>query len=516
MQQRLLTGGRVLPAGPSFTPRGFLSVLFRRRRVFWATFFVLFIPIAIATLVLPGNYESETKVLVERQRADPVISSSLTRQETDAPTLSRLDEQDIDSEIDLLQSEDVLRKVVMDCGLWSGVPNWRRALPIPLPSKEQRIAKALLALRQDLMIEPPNKSNILTIRYHSRDPQQAARVLNAVSKYYLEKHLQVHRPAGSTEFFEQEVARNRQAVQEAEAKLNDFTQANGVVAADAEGGSTLQKLAEFDGTLQTTKAQISSTQQRIANLQSQLRVVPANITSRVKTSPVLLDSLKSSLYALELKRSELLTKYQPEYRAVKDVDKQIADTRAAMAQAEQSPTAERTTEQDPTYVWLNTELAKARAELVALRATESQTQRTVGTYRSRAMDLERLGHEQQELTRQAKAAEEAYVASLRKQNEAKMSEALDRSRIMNISIVEPPTVPILPTTLPMTKLMVGFCLSLFMATGMVFVVDYWDPSFRTPYEVETVLEVPVLATIPHPKSLNGKAYVIELPGKMAS
>jgi capsular polysaccharide biosynthesis protein len=105
---------------------------------------------------------------------------------------------------------------------------------------------------------------------------------------------------------------------------------------------------------------------------------------------------------------------------------------------------------------------------------------------------------------------------MRKQAEAKMSEALDRSRIMNISIAEPPTTPALPTTSPITKLVVGFCLALFIAIGLVFVADYWDPSFRTPYEIETVLEVPVLAAIPHPKALGGKGYMIELPGKTTS
>ena len=511
MHDMLLTGR--VASSPSLTLRNVLAVLFRRRRVFRATFFVLFIPIALAVLILPGTYQSETKIMLERQRADPVISSNLTRQETEAQTLSKFDEQDIDSEIDLLESEDLLRDVVVRCDLWSNVPLWRKVVPIPLPSNEHRIAKAVSALRENLIVDPPNKSNILTIRYLSHNPPETARVLSTVSNLYLEKHLQVHRPPGSTSFFEQEVARNRKAVEDAHAALNQFTQQNGVVAADSENGSALQGAATFEATLRTTEAQISSTKQRIANLEGQMRVVPKDITTRVKTSPVVLDSLKSNLYALELKRSELLTKYQPEYRTVQDLDKQIADAKSAITEAERAPTAERTTEQDPVYIWLNTELAKARAELVALKASEAQTQRSIAQYRERAVTLEELGHKQQELYSNEKAAEEAYMAALRKQNEAKMSEALDRSRIMNVSIVEPPSVPVLPTTSPSTKLLMGFALSLFCALAMAFMVDYLDPSFRTPYEVEEALNLPVLTTIPHPRSLHG--HVIELPQTLA-
>lgn len=478
------------------------------------TFSAFLIPIALAILILPGTYQSETKILVERQRADPVISSNLTRQETEAQTLSKFDEQDIDSEIDLLESEDLLRAVVVQCDLWSDVPLWRKLVPIPLPSNEKRIAKAVSALREDLIVDPPNKSNILTIRYLAHDPVESARVLNTVSNLYLEKHLQVHRPPGSTAFFQQEVARNRKAVEDAQGALNQFTQQNGVVAADSENGSALQGAASFEATLRTTQAQISSTNQRIENLEAQISVVPKDITTRVKTSPVVLDSLKSQLYALELKRSEFLTKYQPDYRTVQDLDKQIADAKSAIAQAEQAPTAERTTEQDPVYTWLDTELAKARAELVALKASEAETQRSIDQYRARAMTLEQLGHKQQELYSNEKAAEEAYMAALRKQNEAKMSEALDRSRIMNVSIVEPPSVPALPTSLASTKLLMGFALSLFCALGMAFLADYFDPSFRTPYEVEATLNLPVLTTIP--QSLNGRTDVIELPQTLAS
>src|SRR5579859_4746086 len=107
---------------PAITPLNLLTVIFRRRRVFWNALLAVFVPIAIAILILPGSYQSETKVLVERLRADSVISSSLTRQETDAQTLNKFDEQDIDSEIDLLQSQDLLRNVVVQCDLWNDVP----------------------------------------------------------------------------------------------------------------------------------------------------------------------------------------------------------------------------------------------------------------------------------------------------------------------------------------------------------------------------------------------------------
>ena len=77
----------------------------------------------------------------------------------------------------------------------------------------------------------------------------------------------------------------------------------------------------------------------------------------------LLGNLKTTLLTLELKRTELLQKYEPKYRLVQDADQQIAETRKAIELAEKNAVREETTDRDPTYDWAQTELAKAKADL---------------------------------------------------------------------------------------------------------------------------------------------------------
>ena len=236
----LLLPGRT---GQRLTARTLLTVVFRQRRVMAVAFGVVFIPTLLAGIFLPSEYVAETKIVVERQRFDPVITSGFRREDAMEATLGKFDEQDIDSEIDLLQSNDVLRQAVIDLDLWSRVPKWRSMIPISLPSREARIARAVRSLRKSLVVDPPNKSNVVNVRLYSSDPQQAARILQAITSAYMAKHLQIHRPAGSSEFFNQEVERNHRALQEADAKLLDFTKQSGVVAADVEGGAALEKMA---------------------------------------------------------------------------------------------------------------------------------------------------------------------------------------------------------------------------------------------------------------------------------
>ena len=52
---------------------------------------------------------------------------------------------------------------------------------------------------------------------------------------------------------------------------------------------------------------------------------------RNSDNPQLLQQLKSTLLNLQLKRTELLTKYEPTYRLVQEVDQQIADAKNAIS-----------------------------------------------------------------------------------------------------------------------------------------------------------------------------------------
>jgi hypothetical protein len=65
-------------------------------------FFAVFLPIVAAVALLPGDYVSETKVLVQRLRFDHMISANSASEESASrESLARIQEQDVDSEIDL-------------------------------------------------------------------------------------------------------------------------------------------------------------------------------------------------------------------------------------------------------------------------------------------------------------------------------------------------------------------------------------------------------------------------------
>ena len=98
--------------------------------------------------------------------------------------------------------------------------------------------------------------------------------------------------------------------------------------------------------------------------------------------------------------------------------------------------------------------------------------------------------------RTAKEDETNYLLYTKKKEEARIEDALDRNRLLNVSIVENPSLPSIPTRSPLLFALVGVLLAAAVSLGVVFAIDYADQSFRTPSEVLSELRIPVLASVP--------------------
>ena len=336
------------------------------------------------------------------------------------------------------------------------------------------------------------------MKYSAKDPQLAARVLNTLASLYLEKHLAIHRAPGEFEFFHQQAEQYRTALINAETKLTNFSREQGVVSPALQKEISVRKLAEVEADLKTTRASIAETRERIRKLEAQLGTLPNRQTTQVRTAdnPQLMERMKSTLLELELKRTNLLTKFEPTYRPVQEVEQQIAQTRAAIEAAEKAPLRDEITDRDPTYEALKSELAKAQTNLAGLEARATATASLVRTYKTESAQLDSKEVLHQDILRAAKADEENYMLYLRKQEEARISDALDRQRISNVVVAEPAAVPFTAQSRWLFVLMLGGLLAAVLSVVLAFAVDYWDPSFRTPEEVESLLGSPVVAAIP--------------------
>ncbi len=145
------------------------------------------------------------------------------------------------------------------------------------------------------------------------------------------------------------------------------------------------------------------------------------------------------------------------------------------------------------------EMEKDQVQWDGLRARQSDASTQVASLRTLAQQMQSDSVDQQDLMRAAKAEEDNYLLYLRKREEARIGDALDERRILNVAIVEPPVAPALAVHSLLLYFLLAFGLAMAFSVGIAFTTEYFDPTIRTPGEAYNLLEVPVLAWLPAPE-----------------
>jgi uncharacterized protein involved in exopolysaccharide biosynthesis len=490
-------------SAPSFSLRDLLGVVFRRKRLILLSFVGVLIGAVLAIIILPRTYEAQMKILVEHQRVDPVVSTQDNVIESDRG----LTPDEISSEVELFQSRDSLKQTVVDCGLAEVKNPWSlaaiklrvlRALRLA-PDKDKQIFAAVLELEKDLHVIPMNNSNLIKVTYEAHSPYTSENVVEELGNLYLAKHAAVHRPPGTSEFFQRQADQYKADLADAESRLVKMNQETGIVSADFEKQVTLQKLSDFDVSLQETQAAIAETRRRVEALQAKGASISPRITTQIRTAdnPQLMANLKTTMLNLEIKRTELLQAYDPGYPLVHEVEKQITQAASAIADANSGAVREETTDENPTHQWVATEMAKAEADLVGLEARSLALFRGLRTLQEKALRLDQQSVVQQDLLRTAKADEESYLLYEKKREEARITDALDQSKIVNATIAQAAAVPLVPSGIPLpVKLILAVVIASLMSLGVGFLSEHLDPSFRTTDEVKEYLDIPLVVAVP--------------------
>jgi uncharacterized protein involved in exopolysaccharide biosynthesis len=480
------------------TFRDLLGIGFRRRRLILLSFFGVFLGATLFAWLWAANYfESSMEVLVQQDRSDPAITSV---QNAAILTNTLVTPDQINSEVSLLQGGDMLRTIVTTCGLEQ---DSLMDLLIPRSAADKqsiRLAKATRRLASALNVEAEKNADIIKVTYGRRGaPQVPACVLENLSKLYLEKHLQLRRPSGTSEFFAQETEKYQQALAGAELQLAKFGVMEGIVAPDVERTNMAQQVVNSVAALHQARQAIAADQRRIAEAQRQLEVTPPRSSTQMvsNSADVLLQQLQSSLLAAQVKKTQLLLKFEPDYPAVKEVDKEIAQTQTAIDEAQKTQFVNHTTDRDPTFELLREEIVKTRVDLAAQNATAAALEDTIKSMQLQMVDLDQKAVRQGSLIREAKADESNYLLYLAKREQERTADALDKKRIANVTIAVPPFVPALPLHSPWQVMLIGFVLGMFVSISAAVLAENLDSSFQSPLEVAEVLNVPVVVSVPN-------------------
>jgi uncharacterized protein involved in exopolysaccharide biosynthesis len=322
----------------------------------------------------------------------------------------------------------------------------------------------------------------------------------------------VYQSPQAVAFFDEETRAAAARLAKAERALEAYSRQAGVAVLVAGGDSqslgaekeaTLRRLGEFERQLGEASVQVHQQGERVKALEAQLAGEPERLQSslRLNQDPTT-EELEKALVALQLKRDALVQDFTPENRQVRDVEDQIRATQARLKAAEERVSSINRTELNTVYQNLRGEFLSARADLKGAQARYDSLQVQVASYRRQLEELSQKGLTTDDLRREARAAEDAYMLYQKKHEEARISAAMDQQRIVNVSIAQPAQRPLRPVApRKALNLLLGLLLGAMGGLGLAFVAEYFDHSFTTGRELEARLGIPLLGAIPDQESI---------------
>lgn len=465
------------------------GALFRHKRLFTALLVTVILSVAALTLTAKRQYRSEMKLLVENDRSNTVITAD--RSAAHAP--AEITEQQINSELEVLDSEDVLGAVADPA--WSTLPALQRT-PAALKQHEDR----LNTFRKQLKIDLARKSNVIDVSYTASSPSAATEMLERFSSAYLAHRKRLSRPSGTSDFFADEARRYKEAWQQANRELVAFQQQNQLVSVQETEQTLSKEIAGDEDDLQTNQASLAELNQRLIAAGKAARKVPERQHTQQHTifNQASVDQMRTLLVQLQNRRTELLTRYTPTDRLVGEVDQEIADTsnslKAALAQKGQ----EDTTDVNPAWQGVKSSLVEGGIDREALLAQGESIRRSLSDLRDHLARLQSLDVRFNGLQEQADQARSNFELFSEKRDQAQIEDAMDERQLVNIAVAESPTSAFRPVS-PRLRLnaALGLLTALFLAAGAVYFAEYLRTTVATPRELEMTSRYPVLATVPY-------------------
>ena len=468
--------------------REVLTVLFKHKSRI-ATVFCLSVLIGLAiSFLLPAVYEARSTVLIKVGRE--YISNA---EVGNTRSLLSLEQQEVlNSEIQILSNRELIEKVVTLLTVETLYPNLAKNPSSKISPREASIYK----FEKNLAVTGVKKSNVIEVTFRHEDPQIAAKAVNLLVELFREKHLKVFSDPQSS-FLEKQLLMYRGKLGESEQNMESFKQKNQVFSLDEQRSLLLKQRTELDSTLKYTDHRIEELREKLRSMKSQRNMNGEKnkiMYTNTEKDKILVDA-KARLLSLQLTEQDLLKRYREDSRRVEDVRNEIQTVKNFLKEQEEYITGTMETG-GRIYQEVELEIIKTDADLKSQVAKSAALQAQLRQLDGQIRTLDLNDRKFQKLKREMTSNEKYFRTYEDRFEEARISEDMNRSKLANISVIQPAAVPVKPAR---PKKMLNMLLSLFIGTfsalGLAIATEHISQGLTTPESVERRLGLQVLTTV---------------------
>lgn len=413
--------------------------------------------------------------------------------------------EELNTEMEIIRSRPVLERVVKelkldqpqkvaDEGVAGAIRNSLRAVVhgvrdlsrqiglSRIQTPEENFEATVSALHTDLIVDPASDSQIIFIRYRSRDPVLASKVVNKVAEEYQHQHLAININRAESSFYAEQIAGVEKDLKGLQGQLMDLKKGSGIVSFSEQSKALLKKMETYDNSLTNVQKEIIRIRSKVDKIHN-LRKSRPNLLiplPEMVQDPQLAD-LENKLVNLTFAMKTVLQRYTPESRQAQTAREQIGQLK--MQIRNQVDTLQ------------ERELAKLRE----LQAEEQAIGQTMKGLKEEMSQLPTTEMGLSNLEREIDTKQGIMSILMKKYQDSLLAKSAD-TRLENAKILSLAAVPQKPYfPRPGLNLALGLVLALVVSISTAFFLEYWDDSLKYPEDVDRYFEeekLKVLASIP--------------------
>ncbi len=305
----------------------------RRLKVVAITLIGAGVAFAGAKMIAP-KYRGETRLLIE-QRA-PAFANTQTSDATAGPLL---DELNIASQVQLLQSADLIKKVINSEKLYE-LPEFDEAangsaltdILVALhlkknPAENPPEERVIDAFTERLQVFQVPGSRVIGINFTSKDPKLAARIPNAMASVYLatQSGAKLASNSEATRWLEPEIESLRQKVNDAEQKVAEYRAQHGLLPTNGGSNFPTQQLNDISAELTRVRGEKANAEARAQAVRNALSSGEASDTLPDIMNSQSMQRLKGTESGLQSQISDLSTSLLNNHPRLRSLRAQLAD-----------------------------------------------------------------------------------------------------------------------------------------------------------------------------------------------
>jgi polysaccharide biosynthesis transport protein len=463
------------------TPRDVARVLFRHQRRILLVFCSIVALTLLAIALWPRSYSSEAKLVIRVGRESVGLDPTATTGST--IMLQKTQEDEVNSALDILNSRQVLQRVVdivgakrildkppvssassasgdksTDQSTASGPLAWidwmMRSVRLADPASDSDLA--IRRLNSRIKVTAPKQSTIITVGYSASSPELAHDVVEAVTSVFLEEHVRLNQSDGSLQFFAEQVDKLHQELVTKQAELRDRKNAFQLTSSDKQP-SVVEKAKE---------------------------------------------AMRQQIFELQTEESDLKSRYTDEYPLLRQIRQQREQAVTSLiAMSASGPQTGIAANDNSRQADENRVKATVASNEIPVRPDAASVQD--GRMSAELQTLNDQSLQLSQLERDVELLDGKYRMHVEKLEQARVNEAMSRERITNIKIAQPATF-VAKATWPNKSLLLvlGLTLAICGAFGSAVGAESLDQTLRTKDQVESELGLPVVLSLPHRKRRN--------------